>query len=104
MMDETVGVTSLVEDDGGLDGALVPDALEGLAPLLQLEGLVHNALGLDLAAVEVVHRGGEHVRLGEGADDRDFWRRSASVSRGLSWPWACLLRALTIAEDLGRRP
>lgn len=71
----------LVEDDGGLDGGLVADALEGLAPLLELEGLVDDALGLDLAAVEVVDGGGEHEGLGEGADDGDL-----------------------VAEDLGGRP
>ena len=65
-------MTVLVEDDSGLDGRFVTDALEGLAPLLQLEDLVDNALGLDLAAVEIVHRGREHVGLGEGSDDGDF--------------------------------
>ena len=72
---------ALVKDNGGLDGRLVPDALEGLAPLLQLEGLVDDALGLDLAAVEVVDGGGEHEGLGEGTDDGDL-----------------------VTEDLGRRP
>lgn len=91
----------IVEDDAGLDGALVLDALEGLAELLELEGLVDDAGGLDLAAIEVVDRRGwgrssvtdslshsgapgirtEHVGLGEGAQDGDL-----------------------VTEDLGRGP
>lgn len=41
----------LVENDGSLDGRLVSDALESLAPLFKFEGFVDNALGLDLTAV-----------------------------------------------------
>jgi hypothetical protein len=77
----TSSPTCLVKDNGGLDGGLVADALQSLTPLLELEGLVHDALGLDLAAVEVVDGGGEHEGLGEGADDGDL-----------------------ITKDLGRRP
>lgn len=62
----------VIEDDGSLDGSLVPDALESLTPLLELEGLVDNTLGLDLATVEVVDSGGEHEGLGERSDDGDF--------------------------------
>ncbi len=64
---------STVKDNGCLDGRLVFDTLESLAELFELEGLVDDALGLDLSAVEVVDRGREHVRLGEGADDGNFW-------------------------------
>jgi hypothetical protein len=39
----------LVEDNGGLDGALVLHGLQALAPLLELEDLVDNALNIDLA-------------------------------------------------------
>lgn len=62
----------VVEDDSGLDGTLVLDGLESLAVLLELEDLVDNALGLDLAAVKVVDGGREHVGLGEGAEDCDL--------------------------------
>lgn len=61
-----------VKDNRGLDGALVPHRLQTLLPLIQLEGLVDNTLDLDLAAIEVVDRGGELVGLGEGAEDGDF--------------------------------
>ncbi len=80
-----------VKDNSGLDGALVLDALERLAVLLKPERLVHDSLGLDLAAVKVVDRLGcqgelasaakegasrekhtKHVHLGEGADDADL--------------------------------
>jgi len=44
----------LVEDYGGLNGALVLDRLESLAVLLEFEDLVHNPLRLDLPAVQVV--------------------------------------------------
>lgn len=46
----------VVEHDRRFDRRLVPDALERLAKLLQLECLVDDALGLDLARVEVVDR------------------------------------------------
>lgn len=88
----------LVKDDGGLDSALVLDALQGLAKLFELERLVDNVLGLDLARVEVVDGGScinicqscfgaacegphtEHVCLGEGANDCDFVAKD--LSRG----------------------
>lgn len=71
----------LIEHNRGLDSSLVPHSLQTLPPLLELIRLIYNALDLDLAAVEVVDGGREHVRLGEGADDGDF-----------------------VAEDLARRP
>jgi hypothetical protein len=46
---------SLVEDNGGLDGALVLHGLQALSPLLKLESLVDNSLDLDLARVEIVN-------------------------------------------------
>lgn len=61
-----------VKGDSGLDGALIPHGLQTLLPLIELEGLVDDALHLDLAAVEIVDGGGEFVRLGEGAEDGDF--------------------------------
>ena len=42
---------NLVEDDCGLNGALVLHCFQTIGPLLQLEGLVDNALDLDLAAI-----------------------------------------------------
>lgn len=54
----SVASPHLLENDGGLDGALVLDALQRLAKVLELEGLVDDALGLDLARVEVVDGGG----------------------------------------------
>jgi hypothetical protein len=39
----------VVEDNSGLDGALVLHRLQALAPLLELESLVDNALNLDFA-------------------------------------------------------
>lgn len=62
----------VVKDDGSLDRRLVADALESLAPLLELEGLVDDTLSLDLATVKVVDRGGEHEGLRERSDDGDF--------------------------------
>lgn len=62
----------LVKGDGSLDGGLVAHRLQALLPLLDLEHLVHNAVNLDLARVEVVDRGGELVGLGERAEDGDL--------------------------------
>lgn len=42
---------TLIEDNGGLDGALVLHRLETLGPLLQLERLVDDSCDLDLALV-----------------------------------------------------
>lgn len=62
----------LVEDNGSLDSGLVANALQSLAPLLQLERLVDDALSLDLAAVKVIDCRWEHEGLGERADDGNF--------------------------------
>jgi hypothetical protein len=62
----------LVKSDSRLDGALIPHGLETLLPLVELEGLVDDAVHLDLAAVEIVDGGGELVGLGEGAEDGDL--------------------------------
>jgi hypothetical protein len=48
---------SLVEDNGGLDGALVLHGLQALSPLLKLESLVDNSFDLDLARVQIVDGG-----------------------------------------------
>jgi hypothetical protein len=53
----------LVKYDGGLDGTLVLDRLQRLAILLELEGLVDDALGLDLSRVEVVDSGGWNMSV-----------------------------------------
>ncbi len=53
----------LVEDNSSLNGRFVSDALKSFAPLLKLERLVDDALGLDLAAIEVVDCGREHKGL-----------------------------------------
>ena len=47
---------SVVKHNRRLDSRLVPDALERLAELLELEHLVDDALGLDLARIEIVDR------------------------------------------------
>lgn len=64
----------LVKYNSGLNGRLVADALEGFAPLFELEGLVDDTLGLDLAAIEIVNCGREHESFGEGAKNGDFFR------------------------------
>src|SRR5690606_31752162 len=63
---------SLIKDNSSLDGTLVLHSLQALAPLLQLVGLVDNAVHLDLATVQVGNGGGEHVSLREGAENGDF--------------------------------
>lgn len=55
---EPLHSSSVIEDNRGLDGALVLDGLESLAKLLELERLVDDTLGLDLARVKVVNGGG----------------------------------------------
>lgn len=62
----------LVKDDRRLDGALVLQRRQTLLPLLQPEGLVHDALDLHLAGVQVVDGGGELVGLGEATQNGDF--------------------------------
>jgi len=77
---------SVIKHNGRLDGRLVADALERLAELFQLEGLVDDALGLDLARVEVVDRLGcvcfsivirvkerKGGRLGRQKNVRNMW-------------------------------
>jgi hypothetical protein len=54
---------SVIKHNRRLDGRLVADALERLAELLQLEGLVDDTLRLDLARVEVVDRLGWVVSI-----------------------------------------
>ena len=49
-----MSVASVIKHNRRLDGRLVPDALERLAVLLELEHLVDDAPRLDLARVEVV--------------------------------------------------
>lgn len=48
-------VFSLIKDNCSLDCALVFDALQCLAVVLELEHLVDDAFNLDLAAVEIVN-------------------------------------------------
>lgn len=48
----------LVKYNSRLDSTLVLDRLQRLTILLELERLVDDALGLDLARVEVVDSGG----------------------------------------------
>ena len=45
---------SLVKGNGSFDRRLVSHSLEALSPLLEFEGLVDDAMHLDLATVEVV--------------------------------------------------
>jgi hypothetical protein len=67
--------------------------------LLKLESLIDDAGNLDLAAVEVVNRGREHISLGERAQDGDFYCRVSATTSA-----APKGELLTIAEDLRRRP
>ena len=60
------GPDTLVKSDDGLDSSLVANAFNGFPPLLQLEGLIHDALGFDLAALKVVDSWRELIGLGEG--------------------------------------
>jgi hypothetical protein len=53
----------LVKYNSGLDGTLVLDRFQRLAILLELEGLVDDALGLDLSRVEVVDSGGWNMSV-----------------------------------------
>ena len=46
----------VVKHNRRFDSRLVPDALERLAELLELEHLVDDALSLDLARIEIVDR------------------------------------------------
>jgi hypothetical protein len=71
----------LVENNGGLDGSLVPHGFEALTPLLELISLVHDASNLDLAGVKIADGRREHVGLREGTENGDL-----------------------IPEDLARRP
>jgi hypothetical protein len=59
----------LVENNGGLDGSLVPHGFEALAPLLELVSFVHNASNLDLASVKIADGRREHVSLREGTEN-----------------------------------
>jgi hypothetical protein len=45
---------NLVEDNGGLDSALVFHRLQTLSPLLKLESLIDNTRDFYLARVEIV--------------------------------------------------
>ena len=65
-------LTKLVKGNRSLDGALIAHRLQALLPLIELERLVDDTVDLDLAAVEIVNRGREFVRLGEGAENGDF--------------------------------
>ena len=60
------GPDTLVKSDDSLDSSLVANAFNGFPPLLQLEGLVNDALGFDLAALKVVNSCGELIGLREG--------------------------------------
>jgi len=71
----------LVENNGGLDGSLVPHGFEALTPLLELVSLVHDASNLDLAGVKIADGRREHVGLREGTENGDL-----------------------VPEDLARRP
>jgi len=78
----------LVENDSRLDGRLVPDALERLAVLLELEHLVDDPLGLDLARVEVVDC------LGLFTYYCQFWLPSVLGGLFGGWIWGLLLDVL----------
>lgn len=62
----------LVEGDGSLDGRLVLHGLETFGPLLNLEGLVDDAIDSDLSGVKVVNSGRELVGFTETSDDGNF--------------------------------
>jgi hypothetical protein len=47
----------VVEDNGGLDSALVLHGLQALSPLVQLESLVDDSCDFYLARVEIVDGG-----------------------------------------------
>lgn len=67
----------LVEDDSGFDGALVPHALQTLAPLLEFESLVDDPINFNFAGVEVVNRRSysscqiKHTRQRKGRDEKN---------------------------------
>jgi hypothetical protein len=65
-------VLLLIKRNGSFDGRLVAHGFEALAPLLELVGLVDDALDLYLTAVQVVNCSREHVGLGEGSEDGDL--------------------------------
>jgi len=62
----------VVEDNGGLDSALVLHGLQALSPLVQLESLVDDSCDFYLARVEIVDGGREHVGLRERSKDCDL--------------------------------